>query len=393
MQAVATLPYQSLPRKPVDRSLAYISAIVIGAHALFLIWAALSVQKPLPIIKTPERLIVKTINLNENKKSAPRKVSNKKALAANTSAKTPATPKVEEPIASPEETKATSPAPAEKVAEIEVPAPVAEQVEVVKEEKPLEKKEVKKPSKAKKDTKPQEKKQAKKETSKKTAPKKEVPKKETPKKESPKKTAPKKEPPKKESIKKEEVKKEEPKKAKTETLKEPAKKEASPAKPAAPKIDPKAEAAKAKQRQLLAKAQESIAKIDQNRGNMAATASSLGAFSTTAMPGKIESLHIDALPEESGAIGSSLNVHERSYRDEVAARLKLLLKLPEHGEVKIKLTLTRSGGVKKMAVLNAQSAANRSYIEKKVPTLNFPAFGDNFEGLPDYTFLVSLSNE
>ena len=88
-----------------------------------------------------------------------------------------------------------------------------------------------------------------------------------------------------------------------------------------------------------------------------------------------------------------LNDKEIGYRDELAGRLKLLLRLPEFGEVKIKLTLSRAGKVAKVSIVSAESAANRTYIEKTIPTLSFPSFGNNFGTLPEYTFLISLSND
>ncbi len=360
-----------------DRSLLLITLSVVAAHFLLLIWAALTTAQAMPLNKPMERLIVKTIQLNENRQPPPIMLQKVEAAPAQATV---------ESIPEPFSTPVPEPEPIlERVPE-PIPEPIPEPVpEPVLESKPMEqpkpKVEIKPEPKAA--PKPKPKKEAKKAPIKKepVKPKKQTPKKEV-KKPEPKKTE--------KTLPKKEVKKETAKKeAKKETPKKPAKKEEAPQKPAAPKPDPQAEAVKAKQRELLAKAQESIAKIDRPRG-MIASAGTASALSLASVPGKISALQIEALPSDQG---STLTPHERSYRDELAGRLKLLLKLPEHGEVKIKLTLERSGKVTKIAVVSSQSAANRSYIEKKVPTLTFPSFGDNFVGQSNYTFLVSLSNE
>lgn len=190
---------------------------------------------------------------------------------------------------------------------------------------------------------------------------------------------PKKEPLKKEPTKKPVTKKELPKKATSEK-----KVEASPKL----KPDPALEEKKAKQKQLLAKAQENMAKINVNRDKLAQAKkqTAQGVLAPTALG----ALHIDSIQTEGT---SALTVREMGYRDELASRLKLLLKLPEHGEVKLKLTLERSGSVEKVIILSAENVSNRKYIEKTLPTLTFPSFGDNFGDHKNYTFLISLGNE
>ncbi|QLH36449.1 MAG: hypothetical protein HWD61_10185 [Parachlamydiaceae bacterium] len=143
-----------------------------------------------------------------------------------------------------------------------------------------------------------------------------------------------------------------------------------------------------KQRKLVAAAQESIAKIDQGRVKMNAVKSSQTL--AVAAPAAITSLQIDALPSNSG---SPLTSGEANYRDELASRLKLMLKLPEHGDVQLKLTLDRSGKVTKVNIVKTASQANRSYVEKSLPALKFPSFGNHFENMSEYTFIIQLSNE
>lgn len=147
------------------------------------------------------------------------------------------------------------------------------------------------------------------------------------------------------------------------------------------------QAEKDRQMKLLAEARVRMSKINGSRESEPSPAS----FSTP-LPTAITSLQIDALSSsEKGA--SSLNSTEVSYSNELAGHLKRLLRLPEIGDIKIKLTLDRSGKVYKMEVVSSESAANRRYIEKTLPGLSFPAFGTNFESMANYTFAITLSNE
>ncbi len=144
-------------------------------------------------------------------------------------------------------------------------------------------------------------------------------------------------------------------------------------------------ARKVERQSLLAKAQESIAKIQLKNDNNGA--------------GKIlkqQELKIPDMPVSasvSSAEAADMSVEEMCYRDELAGRLKLLLRLPEYGEVKIKLTVERSGRFVKLAVVGAESEANRNYLEDVLPTLSFPAFGTHFPGIAQHTFSITLSHE
>lgn len=90
---------------------------------------------------------------------------------------------------------------------------------------------------------------------------------------------------------------------------------------------------------------------------------------------------------------SELSIQEMAYRDELMHRLRLHLKLPHYGEVKIQLTIDRSGKVSSVKVLSYQSAENAESIKKHLPKLQMPAFGVNFPGLATYDFTIVLSNE
>lgn len=132
-----------------------------------------------------------------------------------------------------------------------------------------------------------------------------------------------------------------------------------------PKIDPA----------LLSKAQQSLAKVRQGGSK-----SSGGGTPNVA---SLQSLSIDTKATQK----------DLSYRDELAARLRTLLKFPEMGAVEIQLTITKTGSVKNVKVLNTESKENEKYVAKVLPTLQMPTFGNRFGSAAEHTFAITLSNE
>ncbi|MCB1114026.1 MAG: hypothetical protein KDK62_04655 [Chlamydiia bacterium] len=136
-----------------------------------------------------------------------------------------------------------------------------------------------------------------------------------------------------------------------------------------PKEPPKKPSANDKKKQeLLAKAKESLNKPTDKKEEL-----------------KVPEI---ALPQEEG-----LSTEQRSYRDELVGRLKLLLKLPEYGLVKLRLTIGSGGEVAKVEILSATSQKNRKHIESTLPTLTFPAPGKNGDKSGKISFLLTLSSD
>ena len=140
-----------------------------------------------------------------------------------------------------------------------------------------------------------------------------------------------------------------------------------------------------KQQKLLAQAKENLAKIHTNHDTISGGSVSVP-IPTIESLGKLQ---IDALSETQ----ANLNEREANYIDELVARLKMLLKLPEYGKVKLKLTLERSGHVAQMVIVSAESQKNRKYVEQTLPNTHFPQFGNNFNDQTNYTFQLVLSND
>ncbi len=337
-----------------NKHLTPIVLLVIALHMVLVFWVIFIPSSPL-ISRKREHLVVKTVQLNKPMIQKP--VSKTETVETPPPSVTPATidfeptPKLE-PMPKSE-------SPPKAVEELPKPVPTAEPIPKIETPKSeLVKKTVSK-------VKP-------------TPTQKKAPKKAEPIK-------------KQENTKKTVVKKELPKPITKTADKKPAK-----AAPEKPKVDPKVEAAKAKaqqemeskQKKLLAAAQESIAKMDQSRAKINSVKSNPGSIAVA--PAAITSLQIDTLPLSNG---TPLSPGEKNYRDELASRLKLMLKLPDHGDVQLKLTLDRTGKATKVSVVKSESSANRSYIEKTLPNLKFPSFGSHFENMSEYTFIIQLSNE
>lgn len=151
------------------------------------------------------------------------------------------------------------------------------------------------------------------------------------------------------------------------------------------------EAARQKEQALLTKAKENLAKMSETRDKIS-TSPSVSLNSTT-IPKEIASLHVDALPLGGSEGSGDWGTKEASYSDEIAYRLKMALKLPDYGAVKIKLILDRTGKVIKVEIMKSESNKNKAYVESKIPTLLFPSFGQKFQGQSQYTFEFLLQND
>lgn len=93
-----------------------------------------------------------------------------------------------------------------------------------------------------------------------------------------------------------------------------------------------------------------------------------------------------------GALASEALNFESAYQDRLAALLQSALTLPEKGDVKLSLTVTRSGSVKSVSVKNAASERNQHYVEEALPGLLLPPFENHFKGENAHTFSITLTS-
>ncbi len=101
------------------------------------------------------------------------------------------------------------------------------------------------------------------------------------------------------------------------------------------------------------------------------------------LPKNISSLQVDEPEKE----------EVQNYFLLLAHFLKTALELPEHGEVKLELTINKGGQVLRVHVLQAASEKNRRYLERKLPLLNFPPFNEELKNENIHTFTLTFCNQ
>lgn len=364
MNRLLSYPIQELKawqkRSP---QLAITTYVVLSIH-LFLIAFFLTERELHP--KKKEAITVHTVSL-QPKKQAPVPVATVAPVA-------PVAPAV---VAAPIETPEITPAP--KVSEPPPPPKEKEKPKPKKEQQPPKKEPPPKPKEDKKSPAPKPKSETKppKPTKPKSEVKPEKPK-EKPKKETPPPAKPKKEtPPKKEesAAPRETAKKETPKKESKETA---TSKESTPQKKPSETTQKQKERS-AEQEKLLAEALNSLDQASSTKSSAAATSSKAAVAPLLAPPGTLG--------------GESLEAAQREYKDELARYLKLLLKLPEYGPVKIELLVRREGTVAHVKILSSESTLNRQYVESNLPKHRLPPFGQSFPGDKEHTFVLTLTNQ
>ena len=80
---------------------------------------------------------------------------------------------------------------------------------------------------------------------------------------------------------------------------------------------------------------------------------------------------------------------QEEYQMSLIRHLQEKFELPEHGEVKIALTLKKDGSVIKVQVIKAESEKNRAFLEKNLTSQHFPSFPFEDEKI---TFVLTFCN-
>lgn len=148
--------------------------------------------------------------------------------------------------------------------------------------------------------------------------------------------------------------------------------------------------------QLLQKALASLDKVSTgSHSQSAASGQDKGSDSSDAIPVWAPLTTLGNLQVEGDYEGdeNGVNPQEMGYCEEMVQLLRLKMRLPDYGEVKVELTVDRQGKVSQVKVVTAKSQANRQYIESTLPTLSFPPFGTNFLGEGKHRFLFAFSND
>ncbi|MEX0961949.1 MAG: hypothetical protein WDZ28_03735 [Simkaniaceae bacterium] len=80
------------------------------------------------------------------------------------------------------------------------------------------------------------------------------------------------------------------------------------------------------------------------------------------LPQKITTLQIDQTPKK-----------ELNYSERLLGYLQSTLILPEIGDVKVKITINKRGGLENLEILSSESQKNENYLKEALSRENFPS--------------------
>lgn len=146
---------------------------------------------------------------------------------------------------------------------------------------------------------------------------------------------------------------------------------------------------------------EALQRLDKSKsvGKKGGGGASAGASTAVTRVGAVGSLNVEqglatgGDSRDTAFEGYSSASPEACYIGDLIRRLQLNVRLPEPGEVKVKLSLKRNGTVTAVQVLSGKSASIKHSIEEKLRPIHFSPFGGSFSGEAEHTFVLRLSNE
>jgi hypothetical protein len=87
------------------------------------------------------------------------------------------------------------------------------------------------------------------------------------------------------------------------------------------------------------------------------------------------------------------NSPEAYYIADLIRRLQLRLRLSEPGEVRLKLTLQRTGAVTNVEFIRTQKESSKRFLREKLDEMIFAPFGSGFKGQKEHTFVLRLTHD
>lgn len=98
------------------------------------------------------------------------------------------------------------------------------------------------------------------------------------------------------------------------------------------------------------------------------------------------------IPTLTFEVDGPLEPAEESYRALIGSELKSRLHLlPEGGELSLKLTLSRDGGILKVSFAKNNPSQNKEHVEKALQGAHFPPFQELFKNESSHTFSILLT--
>ncbi|KAG8155693.1 hypothetical protein JTE90_011514 [Oedothorax gibbosus] len=127
---------------------------------------------------------------------------------------------------------------------------------------------------------------------------------------------------------------------------------------------------------ILKQLEESIAKIEQKDDKQCKSSTIV----TASLPSKVAV----APAQEEPTLPS--------YTASLVKELTQILQLPEYGEVKVKITVSPAGKIIELLVLQAESKANKLYLEKCLPNIVLPKYNEKVTLNNEQTFTLTFCN-
>lgn len=127
---------------------------------------------------------------------------------------------------------------------------------------------------------------------------------------------------------------------------------------------------------LLKQLEESIAKIEQKDDKQCKSSTIVAA----SLSSKVA---VDVAQEESVL---------PNYTASLMKELTKMLQLPEYGMVKVKMKIDSTGKIVELLVLEAESKANKLYLEKHLPNIVLPRYKEQLMLNNEQTFTLTFCN-
>ena len=127
---------------------------------------------------------------------------------------------------------------------------------------------------------------------------------------------------------------------------------------------------------IVKQLEESIAKIEQKDDKQCK--------SSTIVTASLSTKAVVTLEQEEPILSS--------YTASLVKELTQMLQLPEYGEVKIKIIFSPAGKIMDLLVLQAESKANKLYLEKCLPNIVLPKYNEKVTLNNEQTFTLTFCN-
>ena len=102
---------------------------------------------------------------------------------------------------------------------------------------------------------------------------------------------------------------------------------------------------------------------------------------------------VEGIRDDFAESGFGESSPEACYIADLIRRLQLNIRLPEPGEVRLKLTLKRNGSMTNISFVRCQKESTKKAIKEKLSSILFAPFGSSFSSEPEHIFMLRLTHD